>query len=972
MRKFVGFAGLALVAVSVAAVGPAGAAADFTPNPTYQADDSGRGQIMSILPAGENGLVNSAQLLAFESSGSRPAGSQDQLTKYANLLYGYPSLSNAQLPQYYDDASFGVRAADIVRTEQPSPDVVIYRDRHDVPHIYGRTLTGTAFGAGYAAAEDRLFLIDVLRHYGAGDLSAFLGPSCSDERMDHDELLSAPYTQPQEQAQIDAIAASNGIVGTDLKSMLTGYVDGINAYIAATRTNPALLPADYAAAVGPPQPWIPSDVISVAALVGGIFGKGGGNELANARLLQYLESHLHSAAEARTAFTDFREQNDPNAPTTIVDRSFPYEIPGKIDPALTALPDPNTPLTGGPTDTTANCNLTAPNLTAMKIVAALLSFPKAMSNALVVAGSHTASGHPIAVFGPQVGYFAPEILMEEDLHGPDYAAEGASFPGTNFVVELGRGVDYAWSATSAGTDVVDQRVELVCNPNGGAAGPHGTFYEYKGRCLPMTHEVFTELAFPKPGGLGAPVDLRHDIYLTVHGIVQGWTTVGGKPVAIVTQRSTYNHEADSAVGFFRWNSPSYTTSAQTWMTGAEHIGYTFNWLYADSRDIAYYVSGADPIRPAGVDPSLPTWGTGGADWKGFLSDAGHPHEIDPPQGFFTSWNNKPAPEFSAADDQFGYGPIYRVMSLTTAIKQQFALHNNKITRANLVQAMEDAATVDLSGRRVLPELLGYLASPGAGTQTQELSELSAWLAAGAHRRRAAHGDAQYVDASAVALMDELYPTLIEAIFDPILKAGGVEDVNGLPYRYSVLPLDFANTPGGSNVGSAYDGGWEGYLVKVLRQLRGEPVAQPFGPEIMTRICGGGAASCRAAIDGALSATYSAMVSANGSPTVASWTRSTASEQAGVSQPVYDSIHYTAVGIVGQPAQDWQNRPTFQQVIEFPGSGPSGAARARIGAVSSSSASLPATGEGLGLPLAAAGALALAGLAATTRRRQRAG
>jgi hypothetical protein len=29
----------------------------------------------------------------------------------------------------------------------------------------------------------------------------------------------------------------------------------------------------------------------------------------------------------------------------------------------------------------------------------------------------------------------------------------------------------------------------------------------------------------------------------------------------------------------------------------------------------------------------------------------------------------------------------------------------------------------------------------------------------------------------------------------------------------------------------------------------------------------------------------------------------------------DSIQYTAVGLVGAPAMPWQNRPTFQQVVE---------------------------------------------------------
>jgi len=60
------------------------------------------------------------------------------------------------------------------------------------------------------------------------------------------------------------------------------------------------------------------------------------------------------------------------------------------------------------------------------------------------------------------------------------------------------------------------------------------------------------------------------------------------------------------------------------------------------------------------------------------------------------------------------------------------------------------------------------------------------------------------------------------------------------------------------------------------------------------------------------------VTANGGSTnVVSWTNDTASVAAGVSMPGYDDIQFTSIGIVGQPAIGWQNRPTFQQVAEFP-------------------------------------------------------
>ena len=48
------------------------------------------------------------------------------------------------------------------------------------------------------------------------------------------------------------------------------------------------------------------------------------------------------------------------------------------------------------------------------------------------------------------------------------------------------------------------------------------------------------------------------------------------------------------------------------------VEFTFNWFYADDRDIAMYSSGRLPLRSAGVDPGLPTIGTGRYEWRGFL------------------------------------------------------------------------------------------------------------------------------------------------------------------------------------------------------------------------------------------------------------------------------------------------------------------------------------------------------------------
>ena len=919
---------LGATVVAGLAITPARAQAWIPPQPTYRLNDTSGGRVLSILPPGEHGLYNAADLAQFEANGTRPAGSQDQLGPYANLLYAAQGLTDSQLSSYYNDESFGIPPGGIARTETPSAttNVVIYRDAHDVPHIYGATKDDVGFGAGYAAAEDRLFQMDVLRHYGAGNLSSFLGPSCADEQMDHDSLLLGGYTTAQKQAQIDN-NSTFGVLGTTLRSMVYSYVNGINAYVNATQTDPQLLPADYGAAVGPPQPWSVTDIIDIATLVGGIFGKGGGSELANAALLQYLQQQVGIAA-AKTVFTDLKEQNDPNSPTT-TGTSFPYGTPGKISPSTTAMPDnAAAPLTGGPTDTTPGCNLTSPSVPAMQTVASLLASRQGMSNALLVDAAHSADGHPVAVMGPQVGYFTPEILMKEDLHATDgtYDAEGASFPGTNFIVELGRGRNFAWSATSAETDNVDQRLEIICNPSGGAPSANGTSYKLNGACVPMRHETFTEVCFTKPGGLGAPVVINHDVYFTnptdpIQGPVQGWTTAGGAPVAVMNQRSTYNHEVDSGIGFLRFGMPAQTHDASSWMASAGAIQYTFNWFYVDSKTIAYYQSGLLPIRPSNVDPNLPTWGDGRSEWQGFLSFSAHAHQVGSPTGYLTSWNNKGAPKFSAADDKYSWGPVQRVQSLNQEIGKQFALNGGKITRANLVTAMETAAAVDLTGRQVLPLLLSYAShrSEPAGVQTM-LAQLQQWFNAGALRRKAAAGDSQYANAAAVAVMDQLYPALNRAFFDSLFSAGGVYQQDGLDAGYNVVPVPFENTPNGagSHHGSSYQDGFDGVDWKVLRQAQGMSVALPLSNTTLGRLCvGHGLAGCGAAVDAALLSTYNAMVSINGSSTVGSWTQDAATKSAGQTMPVYDNIHFAAVGIVGQPDIDWQNRPTFQQVVEFP-------------------------------------------------------
>jgi acyl-homoserine lactone acylase PvdQ len=506
----------------------------------------------------------------------------------------------------------------------------------------------------------------------------------------------------------------------------------------------------------------------------------------------------------------------------------------------------------------------------------------------------------VVVFGPQTGYFAPQLLTEQAVVAPGIRARGVSFSGTSLVVQLGRGVDYAWSATSAGSDLVDTVVERLCDPAGGAPTVESEGYLDGGRCVPMDRHVHEEVATPTVATPGPPETYRFLVLRTGHGIVQLRTTVDGEPVAVVQQRSTYGRELDSAIGFERLGNPDVTHDAASFASSAEAIDYTFNWFYADDRDIAYFSSGLLPQRADGVDPNLPRWADAAYDWQGWLDSDGHPQQVNPPSGYLVSWNNKPAPGFGAADDQWGYGPVHRSRALSDRVAE--VADADRVTPAGLVAAVQDAATVDSRAAYTVPDLLDVIGDdPDLAEATALLRD---WVANGAHRLDQDR-DGAYEDQAAVALFDTWWESTdadgtLHAVAQDLLRGTLGDLVAELPQRLDDHPRQ--------GLGSSWNGvAWYGYVAKDLDldldMARGED------PGAWSRTyCGGGSLeACAEELRASLTAAVDRVLAEQGVGTVAQLTY----------DKHIDDIRAVTAGVIGVRDIDWQNRPTFQQVVSFP-------------------------------------------------------
>ncbi|MGW0968552.1 penicillin acylase family protein [Streptomyces sp. NPDC002516] len=910
-RRFPKFLRAASLCVLIAGLlSPLSQAAAADTSTAAAANDYCGGQCSDILPPGENGNATLAQILLNQVFGTQPSHAEDQLGLYGSLPSGSSGLTDAKINDFFNDASFGVASNQVESTTKPGgrTDVTIVRDKKTgVPHITGTTRYGTEYGAGYAAAQDRLWLMDVFRHVGRGQLTSFAGGAASNQGLEQEFWRNAPYTEADLQAQIDEATGRAGSRGAQALTDANAYLDGINAYIDASDSG-RYFPGEYVLTghkdsitnAGTIDHFKLTDLVALASVIGSLFGSGGGGEVNNALSLLAAQNQ-YGVTEGTKVWEAFRERNDPEAALTVHNgESFPYAA-RPDSPQGEALPDAGSvtqePLVYDRTGSAATASATSASATAAKT--SLTSAKRGMSNALVVSGKHTASGHPIAVFGPQTGYFAPQLLMLQEIQGPGLSARGASFAGLSMYVELGRGQDYSWSATTSGQDIIDTYAVELCQDD--------YHYLYHGTCTAMDKVERTNSWKPTTADGTAAGSYRMQVYRTKYGPVEYRATVGGKKVAYTTLRSSFMHEADSIIGFQMLNDPDYVKSPATFQSAVQNINYTFNWFYADSAHTAYYNSGDNPVRANGVDAEFPVWAQAAYEWQGwdpatntatYTPASAHPNSVD--QDYYISWNNKQAKDYTTAS--WGDGSVHRGDLLEDRVSKLVAAGG--VTRSALVKAMADASVADLRAEDVLPNLLKVVNSSPVtdSTAADAVSKLSAWVSAGAKRTETSAGSHTYANADAIRILDAWWPLLVKAEFQPGLGSDLYTAFG------NNLPVDEAPSAGhgptGSHAGSSFQFGWWSYVDKDIRSVLGQPVQGGLS----RTYCGGGSLSaCRDALIGSLKEAAGKSAS----------TVYPGDDQCSAGdQWCADSIVQRTLGGIKHGKITWQNRPTFQQVVEY--------------------------------------------------------
>lgn len=326
------------------------------------------------------------------------------------------------------------------------------------------------------------------------------------------------------------------------------------------------------------------------------------------------------------------------------------------------------------------------------------------------------------------------------------------------------------------------------------------------------------------------------------------------------------------------------------------------------------------MRAPGVDPGLPVLAQPAYEWQGFdptdntaqyTPPAQHPQGVD--QDYYISWNNKQAQDYGSAG--FGDGSVHRANLLDSRVKALVA--KGGVTRASLTQAMADAAVTDLRGEDVLPELLKVINSaPVTDPQLASVvSELQSWQAAGSKRVESSPGSQAYANAAAIQVLDAWWPLVADGVMHPGLgdqlftALTGALQINESPSGGQTGAASGGPVDANESIphkGSSFQFGWWSYLDKDLRSVLGEPVAGPLAQQFCG--AGGGLTACRTVLLNTLQ---------EAAAESASQVYPGDGDCAAGDQWCADTIIQRPLGGVTDNKISWQNRPTYQQVVEFP-------------------------------------------------------
>ncbi len=456
-------------------------------------------------------------------------------------------------------------------------EVRVRRDGYGVPHIVAMNEHDALYALGVLHAQDRLWQMDMQRRAAMGELSEVVGtPTIPFDKMFR--IIGLRRTAERIEQQLPE----------DTRRKLQWYSDGVNAWIRQHKGN---FPVEFDVLRYEPREWTPLHSILVARLIAWELN------------LSWWTDVTYGALEEKLG------------PDRVRDILPTYEYEPKSAPVVPSAPAPGS----------------AGILSYLNTAIAYREYMgrplmPGGSNAWAVAPARSATGAAILANDTHLHLTSPSQWYELQYDVPGSLVRGMSVPGVPGIV-TGRNDSIAWGVTNLMADDADFYIEQI--------NDSAQTYRRGDSWVPL--QVIEE-EIPVKNDTAVTIHVR----ITSHGpvVTDIATSLNHvRPRFSASMRWT-GYEMDDQIGTFL-----RLDRARSWDEFVKALsGFTVpgqNFVYADVKGHIGYVCAArlpQRGRGRGLLP-VPGWEPG-AGWSGFVPFDALPRQLDPPEGFVASANNK--------------------------------------------------------------------------------------------------------------------------------------------------------------------------------------------------------------------------------------------------------------------------------------------------------------------------------------------
>ncbi|WP_337873376.1 penicillin acylase family protein [Ignavibacterium sp.] len=470
-----------------------------------------------------------------------------------------------------------------IESEKIFSDIEIYRDSFAIPYIFAENDEDAAFALGYLHAQERLFIMDLIRRAGEGRLAEVLG----EKALPFDKMFRTVGVKR-------TILENYSSYDSQVIKILQAYSNGVNKYIEDNKGNYSI---EFDVLGYQPEKWKPFHSLMVVRMMAWELNLSWWVDFTYAELLEKFGKE-----KLLEILPDISESNLQKIPSA---------------KNLSTL-----------TEEFIQTNLAFRSLLGWRGT-------QVGSNNWVVNYEKSSSGKPIIANDPHLAFIAPGKWYAAVIKSKSWNAAGVTLPGVPGIV-IGKNENISWALTNLMNDDTDYYYETLDSSKKN--------YFLDGKWMPLQVIKDTiKIKNQKPFVFEIKKTHRGPLISEIHPFTFIYNE-GGKTYSALSMRWLGNLFSDELLAFFKISKSHNFNEFRDAVSYFALPGQ--NFLYADKQGNIGYVMGAKiPLRSQTASTIMSDGKSSANDWKGFAPKEDMKVIFNPTENFLATANNNLFPDF---------------------------------------------------------------------------------------------------------------------------------------------------------------------------------------------------------------------------------------------------------------------------------------------------------------------------------------